>query len=790
MKRNISIWSLFLILVVNCQISGCTTIESKLNKPDLSPLKKINKAIGEPIQLIKNGKLTMPIVIGPAPRVRWGAEFLADVVDEMTGNKPMIIVEKEKITGPGIYIGNLNATKKAGFSSENMKPGEFAVKTKNGSIYLFGNDKVKNSFGSSYAVYDFCERVLDARQYFDPKKGGRSVIKTNNLTIDPLDYSDAPMFEKREIWPYTGRRDLETWRSADTYPNKVMCHEPRNWCKDPDYRKNRPEIFQLEKDGKRGKGPMLCYGHPKTLETYLERIDEELKGGRKSDVLNGKTVTVSPWDGQIACHCEYCKKLFDPEAGASGSSSKILYSFVRKLSDALAKKHPDLVVGYLPYLNYCDVPKGATFPAGNVQVQLCSMPGLAMFKEPAVKAREERLIRDWAKATGRKIQNWHYICWPAEFTKAPYLYPDTVAQHYKDTKDLTVGSFINGWFNPEERHFLSAYIWVRLLWNINLDTNAVLDEFCRRMFKPAAKPMRQIMLMQEDGWKRPWKIANLSPKNIYEISYPRKDVLKMEKLFQQAYQLAGDDPLLKKRLDYYKKGFDEFFKVSKEHAEGTAFTPLMIQKVGANPVIDGKLDDIEWKQADGLGFVRALDKKKKSPKYPTKVKAVWTPDGVTFGFKMTEPTPEKLYTKDPAGEPESWGNDNIELIFDVTGKGEGDYFHIIFDARDEEMFTKRSTEKAKWQFKNIKKKIYRGDDFWSCEIFIPFSEFKGVRNAQIPKTSSSGLFWIGNFSRHRVTDTKDKDKRPGSEKEMQRLNTRYSAWNADQSAFGILKFKE
>ena len=37
-------------------------------------------------------------------------------------------------------------------------------------------------------------------------------------------------------------------------------------------------------------------------------------------------------------------------------------------------------------------------------------------------------------------------------------------------------------------------------------------------------------------------------------------------------------------------------------------------------------------RAQEVPFVRAYDKDKKEPKYPTTVKAVWTADGVTFGL--------------------------------------------------------------------------------------------------------------------------------------------------------------
>ncbi len=777
---------LFPTMVSMVCLIGCVQAKELLTPADMSPPQTIGKPAGKPIELIRDSACTLPIVIGNKPirRTLWAAEFLAKSLGEMCGKAPRVI-KADDHDGPAIFIGVPKSLAKAKLSAEGMEPEAFAVKTLNGSLYLYGKDS-RSSWGSAYATIDFAERILGVRQYFEDEHGGRTVVKAADLTIPALDYGDAPVFKKRELWPYGHKKHLLTWRIGGSHPVRIIVHAPHKWGKDKTYRKERPEIFELNKDGTRTNGPMLCYGHPKTLETYLERIDQELKGGRKSGVINGKTVTVSPWDKGVSCHCEHCRKLFDPEKGTSGSASRIMYEFTRKLSDELAKRHPELTIIYLPYLNYCDIPAGADFPARNVEVELCSMPGLAMFKDPRVKQHEEKLIRGWAKVSGRKIQNWHYICWPAEFTSAPYVYAEAAIKHYQDTKDVTVGSFLNGGY-PEQRHLLSAYAWMKALWNPDLDADAIFDTFATRMYGPAAPPIRRLIALQAEGWKRPWEVAKVSPKNIFEISYPRAEVKEMEACFAKAYKLAGDDKLIRQRIDYYKGGFTQFFKESKEHAEGTAFAPLMIKKAAANPTIDGKLDDPAWKAADALSFVRARDRKKTDPIYPTHVRAVWTPDGITFGLRMTEPTPDKLWKKEPAG---NWHNDNIEIFFDVTGKGGGDFYQIIVDARNEGLLFIHAAEKTGWKPKGIKSDIHIGRDFWSAEVFIPFTEFKDHDGAQLPKTSSAGLFWIGNFTRHRKADAYQKDKTKGSVPELTRLNTRYSAWSADLSAFGKLKFVE
>src|SRR5581483_4554170 len=103
---------------------------------------------------------------------------------------------------------------------------------------------------------------------------------------------------------------------------------------------------------------------------------------------------------------------------------------------------------------------------------------------------------------------------------------------------------------------------------------------------------------------------------------------------EQARKEAAGDKLASERLAYTAGPFADFFKESKDYHEGGGLRPLVMQKVGENPVIDGNLDDAAWKRAPEHSFVLGWDRTKKEPAYPTTVRAVWTAEGVTFGFRM------------------------------------------------------------------------------------------------------------------------------------------------------------
>jgi hypothetical protein len=267
-----------------------------------------------------------------------------------------------------------------------------------------------------------------------------------------------------------------------------------------------------------------------------------------------KAITVSPADVELACYCDDCRKLRDDKGGQYGGASKVMATFVDKLAREVQKRWPNegFTIIFLPYLNYTTAPSGFKFP-GNVEVQICGMPGLASYKAKTIRDEEQANIDKWIATSGRKIQNWHYCVWPAHKTKAAYQYPHVIKDFYVRNRDKTIGTFINGDFNHWPRQHISLYCWLKVLWNPDYDVDAAVNEFCKRMFGPAAGTMRTLVGLQMDWWeKSEWPGGRFSPRGIYEASFPPKRVAEIKELFAKARQEAKGDALVTARLDYYE----------------------------------------------------------------------------------------------------------------------------------------------------------------------------------------------------------------------------------------------
>lgn len=785
----------------------------KIRAADLTPLRRVTVPKGAPLVVAADGAARMAIV---ATEAHAPARWLAETIRRMTGVEvPVYALKTNDLfkAGPAIYVGYTRATREAGFARPGTPDKKWGVGahafrcvTKDGDVHLFGAGPV----ASGYAVYDFAERVLGVRQYYWTNKGktpaemldsrtiGEDVVETDGLALPRFDWSDLPVYEFRTEFG-AGHHG---WKYGDAHQSAHTVHAPCYWNTDPNLNLNGrwssyKDVFQMDENGTRGRTPMLCYGNPRTLEVYKRHIKLTIEGKRAGfagDPVNvpRKTVTVSQWDAGVACFCQKCKKLSRPDMAPTGDASPILWGyFTKELAKWMKKNYPDWRISILPYINTCEVPPGVDFvEEGNVDAYVCTMPGLALFAQDKCRKEESALIRRWAKCTGNPVQNWHYICWPADRTSAPYVFGSAAVRFYRDMKDAVCGSFLNGGY-PVDRLGLSAYVWVRAMWNPALDSKAVYDEFARRMFGPAAKQMRKVIAMQEAGWERQWQRPSVASKNIFDISYPRKEVEEMERLVEESKKLVKGSGLYERRLAYYAKPFEKFFRESWEHANNKAFAPLMMRKVAAGPKLDGVLDDACWKLAEPLLLKNEPGSAGNGSTntvacYPTYVRAVWTQDGVALGIDCTDKTPGKIITSSPPGL--WWGNDCLEILIDFTGENEGQWGKLWIDAKNQLRFF--SNKGMKWKPAGIKSGAKIVKTGWSAEIFIPYTDIAAFEGAKHPVTQG-GMKWTGNVCRLRIADAWSKTgKTPGSVWELQRLNSRRSVWNNDVNAFGDWKFVE
>jgi hypothetical protein len=305
------------------------------------------------------------------------------------------------------------------------------------------------------------------------------------------------------------------------------------------------------------------------------------------------------------------------------------------------------------------------------------------------------------------------------------------------------------------------------------------------MYGPASAPMRRLVQLQIDGWENSrFPNATMSDRAILAHSYTTAVCQQMKAALTEAKQQAAGDELVLKRIAYYEIPFKPFLAEVGDAATMPR-TSLIAKRVGQDPKIDGKLDEETWSRAEAVPFVRAYDRNVKEPKYPTSLKAIWTARGVTFGFAMSDPTPNLIaHSRTGRDNEQLWWDDCVEILVDPTAKNQGDFYHFIVSAGGA-VIDSHADDRG-WNSPGIQTAAAITPQGWTLEVFIPFEDFKdGVK-----PVAGEGGTWSGNFTRHRVADTQQKDHPPESEEDYQRLNTTYAHASTNLADFGPILFRD
>ena len=141
---------------------------------------------------------------------------------------------------------------------------------------------------------------------------------------------------------------------------------------------------------------------------------------------------------------------------------------------------------------------------------------------------------------------------------------------------------------------------------------------------------------------------------------------------------------------------------------------------GAEPKLDGTLDDAVWKDARVItGAYRDSDLSLVDGMMT--VRAVHTDKGLYLGIANVEPAPEKIsFSTKGDDDPNLWQVDDIEVF--VAPKEGGDFYHLVFDVKGARCGY-RKTDVVKgldWKVASQLK-----DKLWTSEVFLPFATFGG-----------------------------------------------------------------
>lgn len=451
-----------------------------------------------------------------------------------------------------IYVGFHEAPEAllSGIDPQDFDKEEYIIRSKGKQLLIAGGQPR----GTLYGVIGYLSDHLGCRWY---TQDVIKIPKKSTIAMEASDDRQQPAFEYREAWyreayqpdwAIHNRLNPSMVPIPDSLGGSYIAypfvHTFYSMVPPEQYFKQHPEYFS-EVNGKRvGKDAQLCLTNPEVVKIATESVLGWIKDHPEASIFS-----VDQNDGLGYCECKNCKALDDAE----GSHSGTLLHFVNQVAESVAKIYPDVKLQTLAYA-YTEIPPKTLRPAPNVTIRLCHYNYCSAHPIGVCSSHQVFMDRlnQW-KAISSGISIWDYF---TDYSR--YLMPfpnfEPVKHDLKFYKDHGVtGIFAQGSNMPSqggsEFSTLRAWVFAQLMWNPERDGEALINEFVEEVYGPAAGEVKSYVNMLHDQVK-----ADSVYFSIYaepgEVNYLTPETIRIsDSLFQIAFQNAGNDTLLYKRLE-------------------------------------------------------------------------------------------------------------------------------------------------------------------------------------------------------------------------------------------------
>lgn len=569
--------------------------------------------------LVKKGHAKSRIVLPVRATVVeiQAAKVLQDYLQRISGAYLPIAADSMQQQEGDILIGNVNRPELKEVPKERLAEDGLFIKNNGKSLVITGG----TGKGVLYGVYTFLETYLGCRKY---TAAVTYVPKKKTIVLDAINDMQLPAFSYRETF-YRDALDPEyqLWHKLDSHvgPGKSewgsWVHTFDELLSPKEYGESHPEYFSFY-DGKRHAGTVpswdgagvqpeaqLCLSNPDVLEIVCKNLKAAMD--KNPEALYW---SVSQNDNVNYCQCDKCvamdkkyaafapeEKMYSTHGGskypALGSGS--ILAFVNKV----AERFPDKIISTLAY-QYSRVPPKGIVPRKNVNIMLCSIESArntTMEKGDTAFASD---LKGWGKLTNNIIV-WDYVI---RFSNlfAPFPNLRILQPNLKFMHDNGVSAVFEQGNREIGGEFaeLRAYLIDKLLWNPEVNVNAVIDDFLAGYYGKASKQIRQyIDLLHDNNMEQSgYKLSIFGKPAMEKETFLSDSLITVyNALFDQAEKAVSGNPEIRERVKtarlpvYY--AMLEIAKEEKTGKRGAFLSATDTSKV-PNPAIVAVLYDFVY----------------------------------------------------------------------------------------------------------------------------------------------------------------------------------------------------
>jgi hypothetical protein len=430
-------------------------------------------------------------------------------------------------------------------------------------------------------------------------------------------------------------------------------------------------------------------------------------------------VSVMPHDGFTHCQCDECRDQATLDRGPSGRSSDYVWNFVIRVANELAKTHPEKKVFCGAYSSYRLPPLTIDKLPDNVLVQITNGRPIRELDDEIHQDTAE-LREQWLAKTDNPLSlTLNYTPFTNRGAYRPQYWPHVIARGIRAShdqvwrEDVWLSSGKGGLHYPGMAH-LNPYVISRFWWDPEQDVDALLEEYYRLFYGPAAAEMGAFIEFCEK------EFANLGS----DSDVTRKAL----ELFDQAKAAAPADSVYGQRVALV----DEFLPTLRNRAtqidvpRPEGLPEYRVIDMGKDKwrdardtlTMDGKLDEAFWTayyHPRPLKDVRTGRK----PEQQTRFMARWWKDSIYFGIRceFDGSEPPVIGTRQD-NDPAIWQGEHLELLIETDKHS---YYQVVVNPAGALIELDRGVAKAQWYdwSSQAEAAAHVGEGFWSVELRLP-----------------------------------------------------------------------
>lgn len=557
------------------------------------------------LKIAEDGKPLATIVISKSakPCVKKAAEELQLHIKKISGAELQLVKLDEAkqeaidaLKGKSlISLGDTPFARNAGLRPDALQDDGFAIRCDEKLLVIAGKDGARygdnyrdftDSAGTLYGVYSFLESL--GVRWFYPNEIGTVIPKTATVIVKEQDRTESPSLHYRNIGSgagsYAWRRRLKAGGTCNVW--STMHSVSIDLAKK--FRDSRPELFLKDASGKRT--GQVDLAHP-DVQDEMARMAE------------------ARFNSKIDEGCKYFLILPLDGGGCEAAESEWILGVIEKLAWRMLKTHPQCKIVHCPYSNFVNSPERIRALPPNM-VLLIALNRMKLLDE---KPREEayRMIARWQEFKPAAIYFCRYN--DSLMKMNPAFFPHLISDDIKTLVKMSNKGYapFDGEMNFIGLNLDSEFAWwefpaeyfaAKLLWNPSADVEALIKDFCDKMFGPASAEMKSFILACEKAYADP---AQREFFNVQTIG-------RLENLIASAKEKVKGQEEFEARVEFFSKGFEPMraLRAKMLSAEQTPKTAEPPEKAllayfpfdeGTGPFAsdavsgkDGTLKNVEW----------------------------------------------------------------------------------------------------------------------------------------------------------------------------------------------------